>query len=157
MLPSYWIDPDAIAQELREKAALGAADGEPITENQIQREAFREARNRRVDFAEQGLDFGFETVFSHGSNLAFLRALKKVGYDVHLYFVATEDAAINIDRVAARVKLGGHAVPEQKIRERYERSLLLLSLAIPDCNRVFIFDNSQAPYSREGGPIRVVG
>jgi predicted ABC-type ATPase len=40
------------------------------------------------------LDFGFETVFSHKSNADFLEALKTLGYEVHLYFVCTEDPRI---------------------------------------------------------------
>jgi predicted ABC-type ATPase len=56
--------------------------------------AFATARNRRVDFAQGLLDFGFETVFSHKSNADFLEALKTLGYEVHLYFVCTEDPRI---------------------------------------------------------------
>jgi hypothetical protein len=85
---------------------------------------------------------GFETVFSHGSNLAFLRALKSLGYDVHLHFVCTDDPQINIDRVRNRVSLGQHSVPEEKIRERYWRTLELLSLGILDMDRTLLYDNS---------------
>jgi predicted ABC-type ATPase len=44
--------------------------------------------------------------------------------------------------VRNRVKLGGHAVPEEKIVDRYRRSLALLSDAIRLRNRAYIFDNS---------------
>ena len=42
----------------------------------------------------------------------------------------------------SRVKLGGHAVPEDKIAERYHRSLELLMAAIRHTNRAYVFDNS---------------
>jgi predicted ABC-type ATPase len=106
--------------------------------------AFQEARDERVRFAGELVDFGFETVFSHGSNVAFLRALRRVGYEVHLYFVGTEDAEINVARVQDRVAKGGHSVPREKIVSRYDRSLLALTLAIMDCQRTLLFDNSDA-------------
>ena len=38
--------------------------------------------------------------------------------------------------------MGGHPVPEEKIRQRYTRSLALLADAVTYANRVYIFDNS---------------
>jgi predicted ABC-type ATPase len=93
-----WIDPDEIAAQLA---------GGGIVTGDISNAAFRAARNRRVDYAEKLGDFGFETVFSHGSNVAFLRALRRIGYTVHLYFIATEYAQINIGRVRNRAARGG--------------------------------------------------
>jgi predicted ABC-type ATPase len=56
--------------------------------------------------------------------------------------VATDDPAINVSRVANRVALGGHPVPEDKIVSRYHKSLELLLSAIRFTNRAYIFDNS---------------
>jgi hypothetical protein len=81
-----------VALELRTRLAVGNIEDEGVS-----RAAFQDARNERVRCAFHYLDFGFETVFSHGSNLAFLRALRQLGYEVHLYFVATEDPSININ------------------------------------------------------------
>lgn len=90
----------------------------------------------------QRVDFQFETVFSHGSNLAFLRALKAIGYEVHLYFVCTEQKDINVARVVARVHLGQHDVDHDKVRARYDRSLALLSLAVREVDYVNLIDNT---------------
>ena len=60
--------------------------------------------------AERLESFGFETVFSHSSNVEFLEALRVLGYDIHLFFVCTESHEINIARVENRVALGGHDV-----------------------------------------------
>lgn len=65
-----------------------------------------------------------------------------MGYRTYLYFIATDDPSINISRVHNRVKLGGHAVPEVRIVQRYHRSLGLLMKAIRHTNRAYIFDNS---------------
>lgn len=67
-------------------------------------------------------------------------------YRNYLYFVATESPDINVLRVANRVAKGGHPVPEDKIRERYFRSLDLLADAIPHTYRCFIFDNTGGEY-----------
>lgn len=104
--------------------------------------AFVAARNRRVDFAQGLLDFGFETVFSHKSNADFLEALKTLGYEVHLYFVCTEDPRINVNRVSNRVRLGGHNVPTDKIFERYTRALGNLVRCVGKFDRIVLFDNS---------------
>jgi len=44
--------------------------------------------------------------------------------------------------VANRVALNGHDVPEEKIVQRYHKSLELLMSAIRHSNRAYIFDNS---------------
>ena len=56
--------------------------------------------------------------------------------------MATDDAAINADRVARRHAQGGHAVPAEKIVQRYGRSIANVSLALPHLSRAYFFDNS---------------
>jgi len=99
------------------------------------------------DFLRQKLlqleiSFTFETVMSHPSKVEILAKAQQAGYRTYLYFVATDDPAINISRVRNRVRLGGHAVPEDRIVTRYHRSLGLLMEAIRHTNRTYVFDNS---------------
>ncbi len=96
----------------------------------------------RQRLLEQRKSFTFETVMSHASKVALLSQAKELGYRTYLYYVATEDPDINIQRIENRVKLGGHSVPIDKIRERYYRSLDLLLEAILISDRAYIFDNS---------------
>ncbi len=100
-----------------------------------------------VDFIQQkllekGVSFTFETVMSHPSKVDLLEQAQRLGYRTYLYYVATEDPAINISRVRNRVQQGGHDVPEDRIRSRYHGSLDLLNAAIRHTNRAYIFDNS---------------
>lgn len=100
-----------------------------------------------VDFLRQTLlaqksTFTFETVMSHAGKVELLAQAQAEGYRTYLYFVATDDPAINISRVRNRVRLGGHPVPEDRIEQRYHRSLGLLMEAIRHANRAYIFDNS---------------
>ena len=73
----------------------------------------------RQKLMEQKMSFTLETVMSHPSKIELLTQAQASGYRTYLYFVATDDPAINISRVKSRVKLGGHNVPEDKIAERY--------------------------------------
>lgn len=96
----------------------------------------------RHHLLKQRASFTFETVMSHPGKVALLARAQQAGYRTYLYYVATDDPAINVSRVANRVALGGHAVPEEKIVERYHKSLGLLREAIRYSHRAYIFDNS---------------
>jgi predicted ABC-type ATPase len=96
----------------------------------------------RQKLMEQHNSFTLETVMSHASKVALLAQAQAAGYRTYLYFVATDDPAINISRVRSRVNLGGHSVPEDRITTRYHRSLELLMEAIRHTNRAYIFDNT---------------
>lgn len=96
----------------------------------------------RVTNLSLGNSFSFETVMSHSSKIDFIKMAKLNGYKVYLYFVCTEDVAINIGRVKARVKEGGHNVVQNKIKQRYVRSLDLLHDAVSECYKSYLFDNS---------------
>ncbi len=96
----------------------------------------------RQKLIEVGTSFTFETVMSAPDKVTLLQKAQQRGYRTYLYYVATDDPAINIARVRNRVKMGGHPVPEDKIISRYERSLNLLVEALRYTNRAYIFDNS---------------
>lgn len=96
----------------------------------------------RQKLLEQKISFTLETVMSHQSKVDLLTQAQAAGYRTYLYFVATDDPAINTSRVKSRVLLGGHNVPSDRIESRYYRFLDLLMEAIRRSNRAYIFDNS---------------
>ncbi|MEO9595638.1 zeta toxin family protein [Rhodopirellula bahusiensis] len=96
-------------------------------------------RDRLID---EGKSLATESVMSHSSKIDLLKRSKRAGYRNYLYFVATSDEEINLNRVRLRVNQGGHDVPEQKIRARYHRSIGLLREALLHVYRGYIFDNS---------------
>lgn len=98
-------------------------------------------RLKMVNLVEK---FTIETVMSDPNKLDYIRLAKSLGYRIYLYFVATKDVAINIDRVRFRVGTGGHDVPEEKIRKRYRNSLENLHEAVALSDRAYFFDNSAA-------------
>lgn len=96
----------------------------------------------RQQLIKSRISFSFETVMSHPDKVQLLSQAQAVGYRTYLYYVATDDPQINISRIKQRVKMGGHPVPEDRIVNRYYRSLDLLYTAVQNTNRSYIFDNS---------------
>jgi predicted ABC-type ATPase len=116
--------------------------GGSIVPDEISLRAQQTADQLREACLAQGKDFTFETVMSHESKVSFMQRARALGYAVQVYFIATGDPALNAERVAARVKAGGHAVPVDRIIARYHRTLGLLPAAIIAATRVTVFDNS---------------
>ena len=96
----------------------------------------------RQSLLQANISFSYETVMSHKSKLTFMANAKQHGYKVYLYYIATEDPDININRVEIRIAQKGHKVDFKKVKDRYYRSLDLLKDAVKLTNRAYIFDNS---------------
>lgn len=90
-----------------------------------------------------GNSFTYETVMSYPGKIDFLQQAIQKGYKVYLYYIATVDPEININRVNVRVAQDGHMVSPEIIRKRYYKSLENLKNAVMKTNRAYIFDNSQ--------------
>ena len=67
---------------------------------------------------------------------------KEHGYRVELFFVGLDSATTAKQRVAQRVRDGGHGIPDEDIERRYEEGLRNLINVIPACDRVEVFDNT---------------
>lgn len=102
------------------------------------------AEGLRKALEANGISFSAETVMSHESKIAWMHSLKKHGYKIYLYFVATDNPQINAERVRLRVEKGGHAVPAKKITARYRRSLELLRPALQIADQTYLFDNTNS-------------
>lgn len=79
--------------------------------------------DRLRDLARQHVDFAFETTLASRSFAPWLRELRIGGYRVHLAFIALPTAGLAIQRVADRVRRGGHHVPDEIVRRRYVAGL----------------------------------
>jgi predicted ABC-type ATPase len=88
-------------------------------------------------------DFAFESMLYSRSFAPFLRLLKAQGYQVAIYYFSLASASLAVRRVKLRVAMGGHDVPVDVIRRRFDRSLHnFFSLYTPLANRWVVFDNS---------------
>jgi len=91
-----------------------------------ERAAFRAGRlmlERIHSLGKQGMDFSFETTLSGKTYVKLLQDLKRRGYKIHLYFLWIPNVKLALERIDARVKSGGHDVPEAVVRRRFHRSL----------------------------------
>lgn len=129
---SFYINPDIIAKEKY---------GDWNSSDAVLKAA-REATRLRYEYLDKGVDFVFETVFSSGEKMDFLRKAKEAGFFIRIFYVCTESPLININRIAQRYLNGGHEVPISKTISRYFGSLRNLKEAIKIADRVYLYDNS---------------
>ncbi|MDV0443506.1 AAA family ATPase [Methanorbis rubei] len=104
--------------------------------------AWEETERQFSEMLSSDVCFAWETVFSHHSRLAFMEHVKTAGYRIRLTYVMTKNPDINVARVRRRVLDGGHDVPEEKIRKRYERSVGFLPAMILVADEALVYDNS---------------
>src|SRR5213593_410143 len=86
-------------------------------------QAGRRTLERLSALADAGLDMAFETTLASALLLPRIRRMQASGYLFHLFFFWLPSADMAVKRVAARVASGGHHIPEDVIRRRYDRGL----------------------------------
>ncbi len=96
--------------------------------------------NRNI---REGRSFCYETVMSHPSKLEMIKLAKENGYKIVSVLVYTIDPEINVKRVEARAKQGGHDVPKDKIVARYYRTMKLAEQLQELSDEFYKFDNSK--------------
>ena len=127
--------------------------GEYINADDIKRttlctdiEAALKAEELREKMILEKKDFTFETVLSTDRNLLLLKKAKEQGYFVRCIYVLTANVDINVARVSARQAIGGHGVPEDKIRSRYTKALALIPQLVEVCDILHVYDNTNEPF-----------
>jgi predicted ABC-type ATPase len=65
--------------------------------------------------------FAFETTGASLTFVSFINRAKQAGYQFGLLYIWLPSPAIAVARVAARVRQGGHFVPEEDVRRRWQR------------------------------------
>lgn len=105
-------------------------------------QAARMADQLRDSLLDRHESLAFETVFSTAGRVEFVKRASANGYFVRLFYVGTDDPAINARRIAQRVREGGHDVPAEKIVSRFARAMENLSKVITIVDRAYVYDNS---------------
>lgn len=131
-LPGKFVNADDIARGLGPDLSGGAR---ALRSGKI-------AVNMIRQLIANGRDFVFETTLSSHHSLNVMRMAREAGYEVGLYFVTLNSPDLNVLRVRQRVSRGGHDIPEETIRRRYENSLEQLGKAIELAHAVQVHDNS---------------
>lgn len=68
-------------------------------------------------------DFAVETTLAGRAYLRMIREWRSVGYQVELIFLQLPSPEMAVQRVRQRVAQGGHHIPEQDIRRRFDRGI----------------------------------
>lgn len=91
---------------------------------------------------DERLDFTFETTLGGSTITHLLAQAGTQGITIHLWYVGLSSPELHIQRVKSRVRRGGHDIPEEDIRRRYEHSQLNLIALLPHISSLRVLDNS---------------
>jgi predicted ABC-type ATPase len=128
-----WFNPDTFARELMAESGCDQAEASAL--------AWHEGV-RRLDAAiAQGRHHAFETTLGGRSIPARIKSAA-ASHDVLMWFCGLTSPELHIARVRARVAMGGHAIAETKIRERYPIALENLIALMPHLAHLQVYDNS---------------
>lgn len=127
------IDPDALARSINflypESRRVSAG-----------KEAIKLAkdciRNRR--------DFSVETTLAGGNTIRLMRNAKINGFRIIMFYVGLGDYHLNIERVAVRVKNGGHHIPSEDIIRRQDTSIQNFLSHLQIMDHIIVIDNSMS-------------
>ena len=128
-----FVNADTIAQGLSafnpEKAAFHAG---------------RVMLNRLQQLSDDHENFAFETTLASKTFAPWLKRLKADGYTFHLFFLWLPSPEFAVARVAERVRMGGHHVPDDTVCRRYRSGLdNFFTRYIPIADTWHVFDNSR--------------
>jgi predicted ABC-type ATPase len=126
-----------------DEAAIRIRSANPgLTPAEANSEAWYQGKRLLQRAIAERLNFAFETTLGGNTIPALLGSALSAGLDVRIWYVGLSGVDLHIGRVRARVEKGGHAIPAQKIRDRYDRSRLNLIRLMPRLTELLVYDNS---------------
>jgi predicted ABC-type ATPase len=128
-----WFNPDTFARELLAGTGCGQTEANAA--------AWQEGMRRLDEAVAKGTNFAFETTLGGHTVPARIHAASRT-HDVLMWFCGLSSPELHLARVKARVAMGGHDIPEGRIRERYPASLENLIALMPVLAQLQVHDNS---------------
>ncbi len=104
--------------------------------------SYVEYYNRKYSYVDRMESFSFEDVIMSNYGLDILNEANEKGYQTSLFFLATSDPSINVQRVQKRVAEGGHGVIASEITRRYGVLMEKLPQMVEGFGMIEIWDNS---------------
>ena len=132
---AHFFDPDQVTRQL-------LAANPSLTTDSANGEAWQLGRARLEQAVERREDFNFETTLGGTTITALLERALALGQNVGMSYVGLDSVERHIARVRARVAAGGHDIPEQRIRQRYDSSRRNLLRLLPILTWLHVWDNS---------------
>lgn len=128
-------NPDTIAQKIR-------ALHPDISVAQANGHAWQMGKELLEEAIAQKRDYRFETKLGGRSIARLLQTAAREGHLLHIWFCGLESPELHLRRVRSRVSRGGHDIPEEKIRERWNSSRENLIRLLPYLHHLRVYDNS---------------
>ena len=126
--------------DLAARAARAAVP--TLTPQQANAFAWQHGKERLEAAISRRTDFNFETTLGGETMTKLLIAAAQQGATLNVWYAGLSSVDLHLKRVAARVKKGGHAIPEADIRQRWVGSHLNLIKLLPHVTNLRVFDNS---------------
>ena len=101
----------------------------------------KEAIKRINNSLKMGINFTQETTLSGSRTLKTRKKARELDYFIRLYYIGVNSADESIKRIKNRVEKGGHDIPEQDVKRRYNKRFEDLANILPYCNEVKLYDN----------------
>ena len=119
----------------------------PFNQNKVAIQAGRIMLTRISELLEKGEDFAFETTLSTRSYVNTIKKAQKNGYFVTVLYFWLSSQDLAVERVRIRVEEGGHDIPKNVIRRRYDLGIKnMFNLYIPISDYWMFIDNSKTPF-----------
>jgi predicted ABC-type ATPase len=136
-------DPDAAARLL-----VDAYPG--LSLEQANALAWEQGRRGLERALRDAATFAFETTLGGTTIANMLIAGAQAGADVHVWYTGLASADLHIQRVRARVRAGGHDIPDEVIHARFDGSRANLVRVLPHLVSLRAYDNSAEADPRAG-------
>jgi predicted ABC-type ATPase len=126
--------------DVETQALLAANPGMSLSEANA--EAWRIGKERLQSAIANRHSFNFETTLGGSTITHLLAQAHNSGLRARMWYCGLSSAELHIQRVQARVRHGGHDVPEAKICERYDASRSNLCTLLPSLDELMLYDNN---------------
>ena len=124
-------------------ADLIAGGLSPLRPELAARQAGRLVLRELIRLADARKSFAFESTLSGRTYLRLLRKWKLSGYRIEIVFLSLPSVHLALQRIASRVRQGGHNVPRSDVIRRFDRSSRNFhTLYRPLADGWAIYDNS---------------
>ena len=90
---------------------------------------------------ENNLSFTQETTLAGHRVEKTIRQARRQGYYVTMFYVGLSSKEESLNRIANRVKKGGHDIPKNDVIRRFDNRINSLKKIVPLCDEVIFYDN----------------
>ncbi len=134
-----YFNPDEAAQRIREQIGCTMVEANSL--------AWHEGKRRLEEAIESRSNYAFESTLGGNTIPRLLEEAAQAGFAILVWYVGLANGDQHVARVRARVSAGGHDIPKEMIRQRWNASRRNVIALLPFLTELRVLDNS-----REGDP-----